>query len=67
LTGRIAIPADDGRVKVVFEEEAGLVPVEISRTAGRFHSWLTAPRRPETDPDPPSIAQHRAGSLPPAR
>ena len=54
-TGHLATPAGDGLVKVVFEEGAGPVPVEISRTAGRFHAWLTAPRLPATDPDPPSV------------
>jgi len=47
----LAGPGPDAEAALVLEEEAGLVPVRVTRRAGRVHAELTAPVVPFAAPD----------------
>ncbi len=51
----LAAMGADGRAKFAFEENVGLIPVEVERNAGGgFFSWLTTARVPESRSDMPT-------------
>ncbi len=61
LTGQVA--HDEAGTRILLEEEAGPVPVEIrGSSAGPFHAWLTAPRLPVFIDDLPPLP-HLARAL----
>jgi trans-2,3-dihydro-3-hydroxyanthranilate isomerase len=52
--GAFPWPAGQADLSILFEEEAGPVPIRVQREPGRaLHATLTAPRLPERGPDGP--------------
>lgn len=68
LLAEAAMPEGDFETRIVLEEEAGLVPVTVTRRAGRVYARLTAPVLPHEKhaPDPGTDLLAAATGLTPA-